>query len=179
MAIRAYGTSTTDHHTWAAQTAYNLLTFIIPTVPNGYCYECTASGVSGSTEPTFPTTPGQIVQDGVMVGDPPEYVNPVTWTCRTLLAPNPLIATIDSRHTGGYAHKDIWIRSTRPFSDGQDEFVVYGSFDGENWRQIDELEAPQNANKSDRHKGLESAYPFVRVEVNSEYVCEIEIVAGE
>lgn len=46
--------------------------FIAPTTPNGYVYECTTSGTSGGTEPSWPTTPGNTVNDGTVV-----------WTCRT------------------------------------------------------------------------------------------------
>lgn len=179
MAIRSYGLSTNEHPAWASKKVYNLLTFVIPTVPNGYCYEVTVGGVSGSNEPIWSTTLGQGVQDGDMVGQPPQYINPVTWTCRALIAPNPLIVVADAHSAGGYPHKDIWVKSARPFASGKDTFFVYGSFDGENWRQIDELEAPQNANKADRHKGLNNAYPYIEVTVASDYPCEIEIVAGE
>ena len=174
MAIRAYGLSTTNHPAWSSKKTYNLLSFVIPTVPNGFSYEVVVGGVSGTNQPVWPTVIGQSVQDG-----DPLQTNPVTWTCRALIAPNPLVVVADAHAAGGYPQKDIWVRSARPFASGKDTFFVYGSFDGENWRQIDEMEAPQNANKSDRHKGFDNAYPYTKVSVASAYACEIEIVAGE
>lgn len=56
---------------WAASTGYTASTsFTRPTKPNGFRYECTASGTSGSSEPAWPTTIGATVVDGG-----------VTWTC--------------------------------------------------------------------------------------------------
>lgn len=56
---------------WAASTAYSIGNFVKPINENGYHYECTTGGTSGSSEPTWPTTPGQTVNDGSAV-----------WTCR-------------------------------------------------------------------------------------------------
>lgn len=57
---------------WSANHAYTLNTFMVLATPNGYCYECTTAGESGSTEPVSPpTTPGTTFTDGT-----------VTWTCR-------------------------------------------------------------------------------------------------
>jgi hypothetical protein len=47
-------------------------------LPNGLAYQCTTAGVTGSTEPTWPTIVGQTVTDGTIV-----------WTCLSVLAPNP------------------------------------------------------------------------------------------
>jgi len=41
------------------------------TAARAYVYECTTAGTSGSSEPTWPTTPGNTVNDGDVV-----------WTCR-------------------------------------------------------------------------------------------------
>ncbi|MBA7508024.1 hypothetical protein ES706_06755 [subsurface metagenome] len=57
---------------WQASISYSLGTFVWPTTFNGYKYECTAAGISGATEPTWPTTLGQTVTDGT-----------VTWTCHS------------------------------------------------------------------------------------------------
>lgn len=57
---------------WAASTAYSLGDVVRPTTRNGYNYECTTAGTSGASEPTWPTTPGNTVNDGTAV-----------WTCRT------------------------------------------------------------------------------------------------
>jgi len=57
---------------WAANTAYTSGQFREPTTQNGYCYECTTGGTShADTEPTWPTTAGETVEDGTAV-----------WTCR-------------------------------------------------------------------------------------------------
>ena len=173
MSVRVYGQSTLVHPAWQSHKAYGLLSFVIPTVPNSYAYECTGSGISGSNEPLWPVIIGQTVVDG-----DPLQLNPVTWTCRALIAPNPLIVDLETGGLGGYPYKDVWVKSSRPFASGKDTFFVYGSHDGSNWRQIDELEAPQNANKADRHKGFINSYRFMRVKVDSQYECEIEIVAG-
>jgi hypothetical protein len=39
---------------WVASTAYVLTNFVSPTTENGYRYECTTAGTSGTTEPTWP-----------------------------------------------------------------------------------------------------------------------------
>ena len=59
---------------WVADTTYSLGDFVSPTVKNDLKYECTVAGDShATTEPTWPTTPGETVVD-----------NEVTWTCRAL-----------------------------------------------------------------------------------------------
>ena len=55
--------------TWQASTAYALLAWVEPTVANGHKYKCTTAGTSASTQPTWPTNPGEAVVDGT-----------VTWT---------------------------------------------------------------------------------------------------
>lgn len=60
------------HAAWVATNNYAINDFVLPTVPNGFCYEVTTdSGSSGATEPTWPTTVGNTVTDGG-----------ITWTCR-------------------------------------------------------------------------------------------------
>jgi hypothetical protein len=69
--------------TWIAGSYFELTSFCRPTTPNGYVYEVTAMsytyGLSGSVEPTWPTTPGNTVVDGF-----------VTWTCRVDAHPSSL-----------------------------------------------------------------------------------------
>jgi len=67
------GGTVTDNNveTWAGSTTYTEGDIRIPTSPNGYTYECTTAGTSGSSEPTWPTNPGDTVTDGDVV-----------WTCR-------------------------------------------------------------------------------------------------
>ncbi len=56
---------------WRANEAYELLDFIRPIKANGFAYECTTPGTSGSVEPIWPRTLGSTCADGSVV-----------WTCR-------------------------------------------------------------------------------------------------
>jgi hypothetical protein len=58
---------------WQASTAYTLGQFVVPTAgtENGFRYECTTAGTSGSSQPTWKTTEGETNTDGTVV-----------WTCR-------------------------------------------------------------------------------------------------
>ena len=169
MSLRVFGSSTTDHPTWISKTAYTFLNFVIPVIPDGKCYECTNPGTSGRDEPTWNSTLGATTVDGDF-----EQEDPVSWACRELLAPNPLIVDLDTKGHGhgGYALKDLWVKNG-----GTVDFVVYGSHDGTNWRRIDEITLP-HANRDNRHKGLKNAYRYIRVCTDSPTVSEIEIVAG-
>jgi hypothetical protein len=67
-----------DVSDWEASTAYTpartataVGDVIRPTVHNNYVYELTTAGTTDSTEPTFPTNPGDTVTD-----------NTAVWTCR-------------------------------------------------------------------------------------------------
>ena len=60
---------------WAASIAYALGDYVSATTKNGFRYECTTAGTSGTAEPTWPTTQGATVTD-----------NTVVWTCRGLSA---------------------------------------------------------------------------------------------
>ncbi len=172
MSIRVYGIATTSHATWGSKTAYTYLDYVIPTDPNGKCYECVTPGISGTDEPSWNSTLDANTTDGDTVGNPPVHVNSVTWVCRQLLSPNPLEVIIDTVGQGGCSLKDVWVKNTEA------EFIVYGSHDGENWRQIDELNTP-HGERDNRHKGLQNAYDYIKVTVDSETESEIEIVAGE
>lgn len=55
---------------WVKETAYSLGNYVWPTTFNGYRYQCTTAGTSGSSEPTWPTTIGETVADGTAI-----------WTC--------------------------------------------------------------------------------------------------
>jgi len=58
---------------WAASTVKALEDFVVPSagLENGFRYECTTAGTTGSSEPTWPIVEGATVAD-----------NTVTWTCR-------------------------------------------------------------------------------------------------
>ena len=59
-----------DTGAWVLSTSYTTSQSVRPTVPNGFVYNCTQSGISGTSQPTWPTTIGATVIDGG-----------VTWTC--------------------------------------------------------------------------------------------------
>jgi len=66
-----------NHHLdpiWVKETDYVAGQFVAPTTHNGYSYECTTAGKSDSTEPAWPTTAGETVEDPAD-GD-------LIWTCR-------------------------------------------------------------------------------------------------
>jgi hypothetical protein len=58
---------------WQASTAYSQGDVVVPTagLENGFRYECTTAGTSGSSQPTWKTTEGETNTDGTAV-----------WTCR-------------------------------------------------------------------------------------------------
>lgn len=56
--------------TRAATTAYTVGQIVRPATGNGYLYQCSTAGTTGSTIPTYPSGVGQTVTDGT-----------VTWTC--------------------------------------------------------------------------------------------------
>jgi len=51
---------------WVSKT-YGLHELILPAVPNGYFYECTTAGTSGTIEPVWPTTADSTVTSGTAV----------------------------------------------------------------------------------------------------------------
>jgi hypothetical protein len=52
---------------WVATTAYNVGDIVQPIVPNGFIYIAIQGGISGTSEPTFPTGPGQTVSDHTVI----------------------------------------------------------------------------------------------------------------
>lgn len=55
---------------WAGTTAYVAGQIVIPTVANGFVYQCVVGGTSGNSQPTWPTIVGESVSD-----------SGVTWSC--------------------------------------------------------------------------------------------------
>lgn len=49
---------------WVAETEYAVGQIVRPVVANGRSYKCTTAGISGSSEPTWPTTENGSVADG-------------------------------------------------------------------------------------------------------------------
>ena len=164
MAIRTYGKSVASYTAWQASTPYLAGASRVPTVDNGMRYEATQAGTSDLTQPEWPDVPEQNVQDGTVV-----------WTCREKEeAPGPLSVELDLKDAGGYSLKDIWVKSS-----AAGDFIIYGSYNGEDWRQIDEMALPQPSGRDNRHKGLQNAYPYIRVSTDLAAVNEIEIVASK
>ena len=91
---------------WAASTAYVLGDFVEPTTHNGYKYECTTAGTSGSSEPSWPTTPGDTVTDGT-----------VTWTCRAYIYTYTAGASPETVYITGGTVSDISKSSTTLFGE--------------------------------------------------------------
>lgn len=81
-----------DPAAWVASTAYSLTDVARPTTRNGYAYEVTTAGTTGSTEPTWPTTVGNTVTDGTVV-----------WTCRNnyAISDNAALTTGDFTKANG------------------------------------------------------------------------------
>ena len=165
MPIRAYGKSVASYTAWASLTEYVLTNKRVPTTDDTFCYEVTQAGTSGVTEPTWSNIVDATVADGTVI-----------WTCREKdEEANPLSVTLDLKNMGHYSLQDIWVKS-----DSEDEvvFTVYGSHDGENFRQIDEIKVP-HADRNDRHRSIQTSYVYIKVITEAEAVNEIEIVAGE
>ena len=102
--------TTAEYDTWEASFNYALKNFVIPTVPNGKCYEVTTdAGSSDSSEPTWPTTLGNTVVDAG-----------ITWTCRAYL---PTIKSLD------FENNSYFIQNSRILKwDGTDLDAVDVSF---------------------------------------------------
>lgn len=165
MAIKVYGKSLVSYDTWAAITEYVLTDRVVPTVPDGQCYECTTEGTSGEEEPSWNSTPEDTTTDGTVI-----------WTCKDIPSgSNPLTVEINTSGRGGLALLELWVKS-----DIDCEFTMYGSHDGTDgtWRYIETLKLPK-AGRTDRHEGYLNAYQHVRVSVEESGGHEIEIIAGE
>lgn len=163
MAIRVYGASVATYDSWVTLTEYSLTNRVVPTVSNGKCYECTTEGISGETEPGWNVDLGSTTNDGTAI-----------WTCREYESvPAALTVILETEGFGGLPLKDIWVKSD---SDNI-EFIVYGSHDGVNWRQIDELSLPHGI-RDNRHKGLQNTYEYIKVSTETVASNEIEIVGG-
>src|SRR5262249_50736052 len=64
-----FGGSSTSATTWAASTARSIGNVTVPTSPNGFYYEVTTAGTSGTSQPNFAaaTTLGSTLSDGTIV----------------------------------------------------------------------------------------------------------------
>ncbi|MBU4566986.1 MAG: hypothetical protein KKE29_19895 [Proteobacteria bacterium] len=87
---------------WAAATAYTAGNLVKPTAENGYFYECTTGGTShATTEPTWPTVPGQTVTDGTAV-----------WTCRAVKTS---AVAVSRQRDGGLMFHDVEAGGNKQF----------------------------------------------------------------
>ena len=163
MPKRVYGKSVASYTAWVVETEYSLEDYRVPTTDNGMCYECTTAGTSGLTEPVWSIAVGQTVGDGT-----------VTWTCREKEAsPAALSVELDASGLGGAPLKDVWVKS-----DEAATFIIYGSYDGVDWRYLDELTVPDSERLS-KHKSFYTAYTQIGVGTATVASNEIEIVVGE
>lgn len=67
----------TRYNAWGASTGYGANSIILPTSANGYCYISNNGGVTGASQPTWPTVIGNTVVDGG-----------ITWRCLSKNAGN-------------------------------------------------------------------------------------------
>ena len=163
MAVRAYGKSVQSYTAWVASTAYELTDYRVPTEDNGMCYECTTAGTSGLTEPTWPNIATQTVVDGT-----------VTWTCREKEGiAAALTVSINLIDSGEFSLKDVWVKS-----DEAADFIVYGSYDGVNWRYMDTISVP-DGERTEKHQTFVTAYPHIGAGTSKVANNEIEIVGGD
>lgn len=72
--LKEVGYVINGHNAWTASTAYTTSSWVRPTTPNGFVYECTVAGTSGGSEPSWGTTPG--VESG--------FDGTAKWTCRAI-----------------------------------------------------------------------------------------------
>jgi len=52
---------------WTSSTSYSLGDTIVPTPKNGHCYVCTSAGISGISQPSWPTARSARVTDGTII----------------------------------------------------------------------------------------------------------------
>jgi hypothetical protein len=62
-------------YNWSPGTAYDTSDYVRPIVANGFEYQCTTGGQTGSSEPTWPTTLAGTVADGSITWTAVAYAN--------------------------------------------------------------------------------------------------------
>lgn len=123
---------------WAASRAYQQGSVVRPTVRNGFVYVCTAAGTSGSSEPTWPTTPGGTVSDGT-----------VTWECFANYALcaatlSPANYTIETTDDGGRKISVATLNDILIFRTGTGNFIAICDDTNRELLLVTRPEAPQN-----------------------------------
>lgn len=106
----------------SSNTRTKIADYVVPTVENGWMYECTVSGVTGSSEPAFPTTAGSTVTDGS-----------ATWRARRSVRRTAEVASVTNHSTfgvtgllgdltvgtGGNKSAGFFVEGTARFSNGR------------------------------------------------------------
>ncbi len=69
---------------WRRETVYTTSDYVIPTNFNGYYYQCTTAGTSGTTEPVWPENSGATVTDNGVVWTRQNADLQVRWTSNFL-----------------------------------------------------------------------------------------------
>jgi len=57
-------TFTISYPQWVASSPYQVGVVVVPNPSNGHVYQCIQAGISGASQPTFPTTAANTVKDG-------------------------------------------------------------------------------------------------------------------
>jgi len=99
--------------------SYTLNAVVYPNNNNGYQYICTTPGISGTTEPTWPTTSGATVNDGT-----------VQWKC----SPQPTLAlkTKIGNEGSEYSHQTFGSDTTVKYRVIQNRFITFDTTNKEN-----------------------------------------------
>jgi hypothetical protein len=107
---------------------------IQPTVANGYYYTCVQSGVTGTTEPTWPTTIGQQVSDDAGGGD-------TIWKCTAASntgSPPPPGAGHLTVYAGSLWIWNTWVNNTSNGLDGPTSLRMSDSNNPNSWNPINQ-----------------------------------------
>ena len=125
-----------EHTTWTASASRSVDDTIVPTVHNGYYYQCTTAGMSSASEPTWDTTPNTgTTSDGTAV-----------WTTREIPKSNELLSAwgrlwvVDPNTPSVLHYSDLLIPEVfhggsagsidlqAVWTNGQDEIVALAAF---------------------------------------------------
>lgn len=87
--------------TWRPGTSYSTSTYVRPTTPNGYEYECTSGGQSATTEPLWPRTVAETVSDGSVTWTARAFSTNATDTISSVNIESPAGITVGTPNTSG------------------------------------------------------------------------------
>lgn len=114
-----------SYGSWAATTAYTVGARVVPTVSNGFVYDCTTAGTTSGTQPVWPLTIGTTVTDGTVV-----------WTCTATTSTS---VPIPKNHEPYPVFMDGYMFLAVKKADGSDNDQIYNC-DINNplsWNQVD------------------------------------------